>query len=386
MNTIAFLKKHLAVRPQTAFAGIVFVYLIGFLTHALIVGKTVYGDGVFYYGRTRSVVVDRDTSYANEYAYFGMTQPPDISGKPGNKYALGPSLAWIPAVAAVHNAIHGDGYGWHYQLAVGLTGVAAAIAGLALVYRMLASSYTESIALTATLAIAFATNLWFYGSLDTVNSHALSFLAVASFLSILWTPGRSWLAAGVALGTVFLMRPADVTVGLFVLPFLSSSMIVPFLTGIAAVSFPQLVSWQSQTGSFLTTPYARGGEGFDLLHPHLLGVLAHPVSGWFFRTPMTLTGGIGFLLTPVRKAIPLRSMFGVVAVAVYLTASWSTWWQGATYGSRFLVSVLPLVAFGIAEVARRMERLWGVEFVRLTLVLSLAAINAVSILAFLIVS
>src|SRR3989338_163652 len=69
---------------------IVFViYVLIFFSHALFLQKTVYGDGVFYYSWVRSVVVDRDINFTNEYAHFGVAAPVTPGGLPGNKPPIG---------------------------------------------------------------------------------------------------------------------------------------------------------------------------------------------------------------------------------------------------------------------------------------------------------
>src|SRR3989344_454887 len=99
---------------------IVVCYVLGFLGHAFIVRKTVYGDGIYYYSWVRSLAVDHDISFANEYTRFGVTQPRTPTGLITNKHSIGPAVLWLPAFLGIHSLLRSDGYSLPYQLAVGL--------------------------------------------------------------------------------------------------------------------------------------------------------------------------------------------------------------------------------------------------------------------------
>lgn len=369
------------------------VYILGFFAHALYLQKTVYGDGIYYYSWVRSIVVDRNINFSNEYKHFGVTAPTTPKGMFGNKHPIGAPFFWLPWYAQAHATIRGSGYELPYQLLVGFTSILAALSGLALLYRLLLSFFSRTTSMLAVVSIALTTNLFFYGSLDPVNSHAVSFFAATVFLSFLFSknvyPSYSGLQlfkaaklistelfakyrwvytdpnsskrsihpflTGCALGFCALVRPQDAALGLLAIPrFIEHKHAFPkFILGAILTFSPQLLAWYTLYGSPWTSPYVTRGESFDFLHPHILEVLFSPRNGLFLYSPMLLLGLIGFFFWKHR----FRSVFFCAFLFVlFITASWSTWWQGASYSGRMLVSMLPVLSFGLAALFRRLQK------------------------------
>lgn len=373
--------------------GIFLFYILVFFSHALFLQKTVYGDGIFYYSWVRSIVVDHDINFTNEYAHFGVTAPITSANLLGNKHPIGTPLFWLPWYAQARTLIGGSGYELSYQLPVGFLSVLAAFSGLILLYRLLMQSFSPAVSLLSMTSIALATNLLFYGAVDPVNSHAISFFAATVFLSFLYSKNISPLLTGLALGFCALVRPQDAMLGLLAIPiYLNPSfrkasglpklrnIIFLFLGAIISFS-PQLFVWYALYGSPLTSPYLSGGESFAWWSPNFLNVLFSPTNGLFLWTPVTLLALIGFLCWKDKR----RAWFiGVVVMEVAIVGSWSTWWQGASYSGRMLVSTLPILSFGLAALYTRLVRagLNG-KSVILTIIGPLSAMNAILIVRFL---
>lgn len=364
-------------------------YTLGFFAHALVIKKTVYGDGIYYYTYVRSIVIDQDVSFANEYTHFGVSQPSTPTNLLINKHSIGPSLLWLPAFQAAHTIFRSDGYGLPYQLAVGLMNVGYALVGLLLTYLLLTKFANRTVSLCSVIAVAFATNLFFYGSLDTLNSHAVSFFASAVFLTLIFQKHKSWFFIGAALGLISLIRMQDVVYGVLLLPdfirplrngFRLQSDVtkkLAFLTfGFLITLLPQFANWQILYGKFWANPYINAQEGFNFLTPHILGVLFSLQSGLILWTPVILIGLIGLTRLPL--------MLVVFILELFIVASWSTWWQGASYSGRMFVSVLPLVAIGIANVFTYLKKFrFGYRHLLYIFVLPLSGINLCLILYFL---
>lgn len=352
------------------------IYLLGFFSHALYLRKTVYGDGIFYYSWMRSVVIDHDVNFSNEYVHFGASQPMTQKNLPGNKYSIGPALIWAPAFITVHSLIRGDGYTLPYQLAVGITTVLVTIYALVLLYRLLDESKTTAI--FAIVAIAGATNLIFYGSLDAVNSHGVSFFISVVYLSLLTTKKPSWVAVGIALATLGMIRLQDVIFILLLLPMRKAINYPQLLLGFTIAFLPQLFAWNGLYGNFWINPYLAGGEKFSLLRPNLLGILFYKDSGLFLWTPIAVLGIIGLWAK--------KSLYGpyllVCLLQLWLVASWSTWWQGASYSGRMFVSILPLASFGLIQGLASLRKKFG-DQVTMIFILTFSMMNVLSITYFL---
>jgi hypothetical protein len=181
---------------------------------------------------------------------------------------------------------------------------------------------------------------------------------------------KSWFAIGVSLGLVGTVRPQDMIVGLLV----RRANWRQFLSGVVIGFLPQILAWYALYNNPFAFPYLTGGEGFSFSLSNIVGVLFAPSNGLFLWTPITLLGFIGLLW--------YRKIFAVIFLLQLITiASWSTWWQGASYSGRMFVGVLPILAFGIAWVFSRMK----IPSLPLYLLIgSLSAINALLILYFLI--
>src|SRR3989344_5630762 len=113
------------MRVNRWFLGIACLYILLYLALAFFLKKTVYGDGTFYYSWVRSIVIDRDINFANEYANFGVAAT-------GNKHPIGAPLFLLPWYAQAHAIIDKTGYEFSYQLLVGFISVLAALSGLIL--------------------------------------------------------------------------------------------------------------------------------------------------------------------------------------------------------------------------------------------------------------
>lgn len=344
------------MKSKHLFLFIFVLYFVGFFAHALYLRKTVYGDGQFYYSWLRSAIVDHDINFTNEYAHFHIDQPQTQNRHPGNKYSIGPAILWFPAFITVHTIMNGSGFELPYQLAVGLVSMVLTLFSFVLLYRLLGRYFSSSSSLLTTLSIALATNLFFYGSLDPVNSHALSFFAVTVYMSLLLSRYKNWLAIGIFLGLIGLIRTQDIIFGLLIIPFLNikSKMIrfdhlipgiMPGVVGFSVIFGLQLLSWQILYGSFTVNPYLSGGEYFNVFSPHIIQVLFSPANGLLLYSPVLILGIIGLFIW---KNTLRWYFFFAVLVQLLIVSSWSTWWQGASYGGRMFVSSLPIFSFGLA--------------------------------------
>ncbi len=286
---------------NTIFLIIAAAYILGFFAHAFYLHKTVYGDGIYYWAW--------------------------LSGR-ASKYAVGPALFWAPSFYLLR--IPNE---FMKELSAGLTDVTAALFGLVLIYRLLIQKHSATVSIMATLAIAGASNLLFYGSLDTVNSHALSFFAVCVFLSLTFSKKIHWFVLGAALALIGLMRPQDLVFGILILPFLKKPAdAIKGIIGFLLFFAPQLFAWQHATGAFYLSPYLTHNEGFNFLRPQIFGVLFDVRSGLFLWTPVTAIGVYGLV---TRKKYWFLAVF---LLELWIVASWSTWWQGASYSGRMFVT------------------------------------------------
>lgn len=373
---------HTFFTARIIFPILFFILLSIMVSHAVFLKKTVYGDGIFYFSWLRSIVVDKNIDFTNEYAHFSVTQPVSASGVLTNKYAIGPAIFWSFSYIPLYSILRGTGYEFPYELITGLSSVFFGLTSLLLLYRLLSKTVDERSALASICAIAGATPFLFYGSVDPVNSHVIAFFASTVFLSYALSNKPKPLVIGLLLGCVGLARPMDMLVGLPVF-FLYRKNLIPIFFGVFLGFFPQMILWFLQTGGIFVSPYAVSHEGFALARPHIVETLFSPSYGIFSTNPIVLLSFIGFFLPWKTFRMNKYLVAGTLAIAVYLIGSWSTYWQGATYGNRMFLSFLPLVAFPLSRFLSLLVKRMGLAYTLLTTALPFSLFNAIGILLFL---
>ncbi len=361
---------------RTLLVSIACVYLLGNISHAVFLQKTVYGDGIYYFSWLRSLVIEHNINFTGEYNRLGGNQPYLQDRMPANKYSIGPALLWTPGYISIHRFIRGDGYSFPYQLTVSVASVCAALFGLIILTRLTRDK--SSTIMSALLLLSFATNLFFYGSVDTVNSHAVTFFYASVFVVLLRVKPIPWMAAGIVLGALSATRLQDILYILLVLPYLKTMNKLYFFTGLSIAFAPQIIVWYMLYGS-LINPYLRGSEGFNVFSPHILGVLFGKENGLFLWTPVVFLGLIGLFLKRKTYFLPLC----IVLLQIFLVSTWSTWGQGASYSGRMFVSILPLIYLGLVEMVERFSKIIASSTIMLVMALSLGAINTILIISFL---
>ncbi|MGH9390846.1 MAG: hypothetical protein ACRD1Z_14615, partial [Vicinamibacteria bacterium] len=127
--------------------------------------QRVASDGIFYFAPLRSLVVDFDLDFENEYrvlgaepGYFQRT----ATGRLPNNYSIGPALLWLPAYLLAHalglaGLYRPTGFGYAYFTAVATATAIGGFAGVVFVFRLLRNYFEESAALPATLLVWLAT-------------------------------------------------------------------------------------------------------------------------------------------------------------------------------------------------------------------------------------
>lgn len=338
------------------------IFVMFYFLKAIYLQKTVYGDGIFYFSWLHTLIIDQDINFQNEYAFFNVQQLITKTGLLGNQFAIGPALFWSPLYLVIHKIIGGDGYSFIYQFSVGLFSVGYAIAGLLLLYRALNSLFTSNTALITTLAIAFGTNLFFYGSLDPVNSHAVSFFAACVLLNIIIHTNPNYFLAGFiagVLGTIRIQDSAFIGIPFIVLIsnliihktqfFQLGKYIFQLFIGWSIPILLQFGFWYILYGD-VRIPYLERGYGFDFFHSQGFSVLFSTNNGLFLWTPLVLIAIIG-LFTQYKKKLFLLSFSTLLFFIwqTYLIGSWSIWWQGASFSGRMYISLLPFLSLGLAS-------------------------------------
>lgn len=368
-----------------------------FLIRYQIIGQAVYGDGIYYWTYTRSVVIDHDLNFRNEgaHSYDPETNNNRIIESPGTEktnlaknkyYPLGPSVLWVPFFALTHSIITilnnlgfyliNNGYSDTYQIILGAGNITFVVIGIMLLNRLLQKFYSQFVAGASSLLILFGTNLLYYGSLDVLNSHPASFLlcSIFTYIFVLYREKMSthqWFGLGILLGIMTLVRLQDSLFLLMPLSFFIHKLVTsktkvkplaPFLALILGgfLGFlPQLLISKMVYGTFFLIPYTLGGGQFPSGENKILQLFIDPQKGLLFYSPLFIVGIVGLSLLKDKAAILRIPLFSVIVAVFILIGSWSGWSQGEAFGMRMFISLLPLIAFGVAETIKRVLLLFS---------------------------
>lgn len=359
-------------------------WLVGaFLLTVPLANPYLRGDGHEYYAYLRSLVIDGDLRFDNEYARgdpaFRRAVERELvvmpTGYRRNPAALGPSMLWAPFFLLAHGAVRlarlagsdlaADGYSWPYRWACAVGTATYGFAGL-LFARAVALRFARPVAATlATAAIWGASSVPVYMYFVPFHVHALAAFTVALFVW-LWLRVRdrgtaaNWLGWGAAGGLVaatyyldalLLLVPAlelvggtRGRVGLVARAVVTRALLfaVPALLVLA----PTFIVKAVLHGSPFETGYASGL--FYWTDPRLWAVGFSAEHGLFLWTPVILLAVIGLVrLWRIDPGVagPIWLTLGLFYYAV---ASFVNWHGNSAYGNRFFVALTAFFTVGLA--------------------------------------
>jgi len=367
----------------------------------MIIGQAVYGDGLNYWSYTHSLYFDQDLDISNQLQhYFSPLSnntselPFDSNSETYIEYRYPPfaSLLWLPVFAFADIFVlitqpffhlQRNGFSDVYQISVSLFNISLITLGLYLLCQTLGLFYKNRVIFFSLVLLLFSTNLFYYGSLDVLNSHPTSFflssLFVSYFVKHFQNPKvKLVLILGFLSGLLAATRTQDI---LF-LP-LSASIIfvkdkfsirnyVKYLRILFIVFFgfligflPQILHWIIVYGTLIKNAYASSPGSFNLMHPRLLELLFFQKTGIIYYSPLILVSFIG-LIDFLRRFKIIGTLFILFVLTEYfLIASWGAWHQGESYGVRMMISSYPVLAFGLASVIEILCRIFKLKYILL---------------------
>jgi len=376
--------------PSLVFFVVFCLSCLIFILHFRIVGSGVWGDGQYYYAYLRSAVVDGDLNFKNELEHFSREIEVTKTGMVANKYSIGPALFWLPFFLIGQMLSRSDGYASLDQIATGIGAIFYGVAGLILCYEICRKYYSQKISLLATVALFLCSNLFFYTAVDPINSHAVSFFASSLFV-FLWVSidekkSCQLFLLGAIGGVLAVIRNQDIIFSLPVALKLALkknvSRVFIFLSGILIAFIPQIIVWRILYGQIMS-PYLLAGERFYFLQPQILTVLFNFQNGLFLYSPILVLSIIGlFYLFPKSRFLAASGLV-LFILQLYIVASWHYFTQGASYGGRMFISLMPYFILGFAALAEKYKQMFG----KIVILVSIfAAVNIGSIIGFLLIN
>lgn len=365
------------------------IYVFGIVR----VKSIIWGDSLYYYSYTRSLVTNQDINFINEafHPTLGFPNQIEFSNKTGriiNKFSPGTALFWIPAfvlgqmISYLGNLVLGyeyflvDGSGIIPQYFVAVSSVLFSILGLWFIFKTLSDWFNLKVAKISVAILFLTSQVFYYVTMDPVNSHSISFLLSSLLmyqLSNVLKNNISWqkvIPLGITAGFLVLVRNQDVVIALPVLLTLlvvkKESLLNKFnwftlYAGSAFLIFSAQIYTTLTLFGVLGSPYVIRGEEFSWFKPSIFRVLFTRQNGLFFFAPILFVAVVYIFKEVIKiqknksKKIFSDPLFLLLITAMlsfllqlYVVASWGEEIIGGPYGTRMFVSVLPHLSLGIA--------------------------------------
>ncbi len=380
-------------------------------------GLVIRSDGLGYYAWLRSLLMDGDWAFDNEFEdhnplrdYVPPAERRTELGRRPNQWSVGPACVWSLVVVPGHECWKllgdtaswpADGYSLPYQLMVGVTTLLASLIGLGLLYRLGRCEAGPEAAAWAAAFVTLGTPIVYYAAIEVSMAHALGTVALAGLVGY-WrrtygaTRRRRWLAMGLLLGMAALMRWQLVTFA--VLPageacwtgwrrgraqggraaVRTLMLLALAAAGAWAAFLPQMIAWRRVYGHWLarTMPTAH-----NWTQPALVQVLLGPDRGLFTWTPLVFlaflatlgVAGAGMWRAVTRRTDPLPGdavtverhqprvlLVAAFALQVYVLASLfgDHVTLSVAFGFRYLTEALVALVPGLALLLEKAPGRW----------------------------
>lgn len=329
------------------------------------------GKGYYYY-LIENFVPDAERNPEVEHSYLEKQNDSYYTKYPvGTALLLAPffGVAWATSIFFSYDL---DGYSYPFQLLTGIGALFYLVAGCMALFKLLLSyELSRTSAYLTVLAIAFGTNLLYYGVMAGSMSHVYSFCAIA-ILALLVRKvfekptGRLIVSALICFGMVILIRPFNGLV-IFAIPFLvadkshikqkigqifrQKGSIALGLLGFGLLISIQLLAWRNQTGSWMLFSYAQ--EGFYFLAPKIEKVLFSFNKGLFLYTPMLLLSIAGLWCFRKYSKVGVGLFIAFSGLLTYLISSWWCWNYASGFGLRPFIDFYAIAAIPLGFIVHK---------------------------------
>ncbi|WP_210116099.1 hypothetical protein [Hymenobacter wooponensis] len=294
------------------------------------------------------------------------------------KYPIGMAVAYSPFfwltnfIYKIKGRPVTTGYEHMYQYMISLGCMGYVLAGLALLGLEIRRFFSDSVAAVTLLIIALCTNLFTYAVYEPLMAHGTLFLLTVLLLRTTrqwYEQATHWgaLSLGLVIGILLLIRPSELL--LLLVPVLWGLTcraatitrlrfwaqhwrhIVLGVIVVGLIGSLQLIFWRVVGGQWFVPFYP--GETFHFDQPHVWEGLFSVKKGWLLYSPLLALGLLGVAWVRQWAAPMLPIMIVLIPIYIYCTFCWWDWGYGGSYGGRALISLYPILAFGMASFLQR---------------------------------
>jgi hypothetical protein len=297
-------------------------------------GLIIRGNGLGYYAWLRSLLIDGDWDFDNEFDEHEVTGdfvPPKSyrteQGRRANQWSVGPACIWALAVVPGHYLLSGlgdsspwsaDGYTLPYQLLVGVASLTACLVGLGFLYQICRFYARPARAALAAAFLTLGTTIVHYSAIEVTMAHGLGAVVLAAFVWY-WLKSYGslslarWFVVGLLLGAACLVRWQLVTFAILPLgealflwlrarktdrqicrPARLAALLVLTAAGAVIAFSPQMLAWKIVYGHWLVDPIPQIAHHW--LTPSLWDLFLSQDRSLFYWTPICLLAFLGFFV------------------------------------------------------------------------------------------
>ncbi len=362
------------MKDRYAVAAIITVWLLSVLVW-LRPGIT-RPDGVAYFAYLPSTYFDHDLVLFNEWQHFGMLRDGLIAsegltpnGHLADHWTAGSAVVWYPAFMAadvvralappLHNFL-ADGISLPYNTAAVSASAICGLVALLIGYTIARRFFSIPAALLATIGTWFGSSLLWYSTREALMAHAVS--AAVCALVVVAALEKEWLAAGVAAGLAFAVRPQNAT--FILVPFLIAGLPAMkkwllIIGGFIIGALPQIVVTVVLYGNPLILFNVAPGNVQRPWHSFERFWLWEPLFSWYHGlatwTPLMIIGILGLpLLLLAHRGLGAAAIFTFLAQWAANATIDRFFWAGSSFGQRRFDNCTIFFLLGIAALFQRL--------------------------------
>lgn len=385
----------------------------------------IQSDGVGYYSYIRSIVIDRDLDFENEYKALW----PDRFGTPQyhmrtdtgyipNYFSVGPSLLWTPFFSAAHitthilkhfgHAIEADGYSGLYVLFCSFGSMVYCFFGIIFVYQFLRIYFSPNISFLASSFILLGTSLTYYMAFELFMAHIHSFFIISLLMLFLfkyfdYNVNRHWALLAFFLGLAAIIRWQNISYIIIIFLYIINDIakhsknnmiskdniylikkLFLFLIVLFFTVLPQLIVFRILFGFWLGVPQGNCFIVFNI--QKIIYVLFSSHNGLFHWHPIVLISTAGLIISAF-SSLKNSLLLLTLIIQIYINSLPLDWWAGHAFGMRRMINSSIIIAFGLAFLintfSKNKQWISGISYYSLILIcISLCIINLLMVLAY----
>lgn len=283
------------------------------------------------------------------------------NGNSLNIYHMGQAYLELPAYTVGHVfaktlGYSKDGFSKPYHITYLLNALFFILLGIFFLNKILRLFFSEQISALVLLVIYFGTNFW----ATAIHSYQLQHIYLFALIGMLFyslmklrefpSKRKYLIVAALTLGLISSIRPTHVLLGFLPLFMLRNvypakaaywkSIILFPLAGLL-FNIPQMIYWKILGDSWLIPNMHV--EEVVLSDPHIADFLFSYKKGWLLYTPVFLLLIPGLIQLYRKQKEVFWGIITSLVACIWVFASWECWWYAASFGSRAMVDLYPLL-------------------------------------------